>query len=299
MAWDVVIVGAGVAGLSAAMQTSRLGLSCLVLEKVVPGGGACLARCVENYPGCGSIDGWGLTRKFEAQAHEAGAEIRESEEVLRVFPGEGDARVVTQKGEYSSGAVIIASGTREKMLQVQGERRLHGVGVHYCAQCAGYSYHNRRVAVVGNNERALEGALFLSEIASEVMLIFEEERLKAEKPLFERLEEAQNVSLLPNARVTAFTGDDRLEEVMLKVASEPCTIALDGVFIYAGRVPNSELVEVEKDAEGYILVDCDMRTSAQGVFACGGVVRKNARIASSVGEGTVAALSAAEYLGLW
>ena len=297
MAWDVVVVGAGVAGLSAAIQASRLGLSCLVLEKVIPGGGACLARCVDNYPGCGSTDGWGLTRKFEAQALEAGAEIRESEEVLRLFPGEEEVRVVTQKGEYSSGAVIIASGTREKMLQVEGERRLHGVGVHYCAQCAGYSYRNKRIAVVGNNERALESALFLSEIASEVMLIFQEERLKAEKPLLERLEEAQNVALLPNARVTAFTGDGRLEEVMLNVTSEPCTIALDGVFIYAGRVPNSELVEVEKDVEGYILVDCDMRTSAQGVFACGGVVRKNARIASSVGDGVVAALSAAEYLG--
>jgi thioredoxin reductase (NADPH) len=298
MAWDVIIVGAGVAGLSAAMQASRLGLSCLVLEKLVPGGGACLTKQVENYPGYESIDGWTLTRKFEAQALEAGAEIRDSEEVLRVLPAEGEVRIATAKEEQTARAVIIASGTREKMLNVRGEKRLRGMGVHYCAPCAGYSYKNKRVAVVGNNDHAVANALFLAEIASEVTIIFEEERLRAEKPLLEKLEEVQNVALLPNARVTAFSGEERLEEVSLSVAGEPRTIAPDGVFIYTGRVPNSEIVDVEKDAEGYILVDCDMRTSAKGIFACGGVVRRNARIASSAGDGMVAALSAAEYLGV-
>ncbi|NOZ58485.1 MAG: FAD-dependent oxidoreductase [Euryarchaeota archaeon] len=298
MPWDVVVVGAGVAGLSAAMQASRLGLSCLVLEKLVPGGGACLAKQVENYPGYESIDGWTLTRKFEAAALEAGAEIREEAEVLRVIHAEGKVSVATGDEELTARAVIIASGTREKPLGVPGERRLKGTGVHYCAPCAGYSYRNKRVAVVGSSLMAVENALFLSEIASEVTLIFEEERLRAERPLLERLAEAQNVALLPNARVIAFSGEERLAGVELSVAGERRTLDVEGAFIYAGRVPNSELVDVEKDEEGYILVDCDMQTSARGIFACGGVVRRNARIASSAGEGTVAALSAAEYLGL-
>lgn len=294
---DVIVVGAGVAGLSAAMQASRLGLSCLVLERFIAGGSTCLARQVENYPAHASVDGFALVGRLEAQVLEAGAEIIEEEEVVEVITG-SPLRVVASGAEYSAGAVIIATGTRERLLDVPGERRLHGAGVHYCAQCAGYSYKNKRVAVVGNSYMAVVNALFLAEIASEVTLIFEGEVLRAEKPLLEKLEEAQNVALLPNARVTAFSGGERLEKLELSVAGERRTLEVEGAFIYAGRVPNSELVNVEKDAEGYILVDSQMRTSARGIFACGGVVRRNARIASSIGDGVVAALSAAEYLGV-
>ena len=294
---DVIVVGAGAAGLSAAMQASRLGLSCLVLEKLVPGGGVCLAKRVENCPGYESIDGWSLARKFEAQALEAGAEILEAE-ALSVVPAEECFRITAAGEELAARAVIIATGTREKMLGVPGEKRLRGRGVHYCAPCAGYSYKNKRVAVVGGDCHAVANALFLAEIAEEVILIFDGKKPGAEKPLLKRLEEARNIKLLPNARVTTFSGKERLAEVELSVAGELQTLSIDGAFIYAGRAPNSEVVDVKKDAEGYILVDCGMRTSARGIFACGGVVRKRASIASSVGDGVVAALSAAEFLGV-
>ncbi len=292
--YDVIVAGGGPAGLSAAIYTCRYGLRTLVIEKMICGGQPALAVKVENYPGFEAIDGWELTRKFYRQAVKNGAEIREEEEVLSVEVREDIKLVRTSLGEYESGALIVATGGTPKRLRVEGEEEYLRRGVHYCAQCAGHAYKGKRVAVIGSGDSALDAALFLSEIASQVFIISKKDYLSGQKVLIDAVSSKPNVDVLLNSEVAGFYGDgSSLEGVLLKDGRR---LDVSAAFVYIGFVPNSHIVDVEKTPGGFIKVDSQMRTSLPGVFACGNVVRKNAQIVSSAGEGAIAALSAVEYL---
>ena len=277
------------AGLSAAAHASRLGMKCLVVEKLVAGGGVCLARRVDSLLYTG--DGWSFGRRLAEAARESGAIIQEGEEVMRITGGEDELLVRTDLRVHRARVVVVATGTGEKPLGVPGEGRLRGKGVHYCAQCAGFAYRNAKVAVVGGDLHAVRAAKFLAEMASEVLLL-----APGLQPEAKALVEQAGVRLILGAEVLEFRGEESLSAVVVGTGEGRRVLEVDGVFIYSGRKPNSELVDVAKDADGYILVDSRMQTSKPGVLACGGVVGRSS-LASSMGDGATAAFTAARRLG--
>ncbi len=289
MLWDVVVAGGGVAGLSAAFHAAGFGMRCLVVERLAAGGGACLAKHLDSLVYTG--DGWSFARRLADAARERGAIIQEDEEVERVVRSGEELLVHTDSRLHRGRCVVVATGTGEKPLGVPGEERLRGRGVHYCAQCAGFAYRGRRVGVVGGDVHAVRAARFLLELASEVLVLAPE--AGGERQL-EALEEA-GARVVRGARVLEFRGGERLDSVLVRLGEGVEEVELDGVFVYL-RKPNSEVVEVEKDARGYIVVDSEMRTSEPGVLACGGVVGRFS-VTSSLGDGATAAATAARRLG--
>ncbi len=292
--YDVIIAGAGPAGLTAAIYAARGGLGTLLIEKMICGGQPAIARRVENYPGFESIGGWELIRSFYSQAIANGTEIKEDEEVLNVYKSEGFKVVETDEDRYLAGAVIIASGGRPAKLKVSGEEEYLRKGVHYCAQCAGYAYQNKKVAVIGGGDSALTAAYFMGDIAEKVYLIVRSAELRSEKVIVGKVSKKKDIKILMKEEVDSFSGDgNRMNRIVLKSGRE---LEADAAFIYIGFVPNSGMVDVDKNSESYITVDLNMKTSEKGIFACGNVIRRNAQIISSAGEGAIAALSALYYL---
>ncbi len=292
--YDVIIAGAGPAGLTAAIYAARGGLGTLLIEKMICGGQPAIARRIENYPGFESIDGWELTRSFYSQAIANGTEIKEDEEVLNVYKSEEFKVVETDENRYLAGAVIIASGGSPAKLKVPGEEEYLRKGVHYCAQCAGYAYQDKKVAVIGGGDSALTAAYFMGDIAEKVYLIARSAELRGEKVLVDKVSRKKNIEILLKEEVGSFSGDgNRMNRIVLKSGRE---LEADAGFIYIGFVPNSGMVDVDKNSEGYMAVDLNMKTSEKGIFACGNVIRRNAQIVSSAGEGAISALSARHYL---
>ena len=299
--YDVMIVGGGPAGYTAALYCARAGLSTLVLEKLSAGGQIALTEQVDNYPGFDEgIDGFTLGQKMEAQAERFGAET-ELTEVLSLSL-QGDVKsAVTSDGTFQARVVILATGANPRPLGVADEEAFLGRGVHYCAACDGMFYRGKTVAVVGGGNTAAADALLLSRVAKEVHLIHRRDSLRATKIYHQPLQEASNVvfhwnstveSLLPGE---AFTGL-RLRD---KVSGAVTDLACDGVFVSIGRSPNTELVagQVELDPAGYVVADETTRTNLPGVFAVGDVRTKALRqVVTAAADGAVASFYAEEYL---
>ena len=299
--YDVMIVGGGPAGYTAALYCARAGLSTLVLEKLSAGGQIALTEQVDNYPGFDEgIDGFTLGQKMEAQAERFGAET-ELTEVLSLSL-QGDVKTaVTTEGTFQARVVILATGANPRPLGVADEEAFLGRGVHYCAACDGMFYRGKTVAVVGGGNTAAADALLLSRVAKEVHLIHRRDSLRATKIYHQPLQEASNVvfhwnstveSLLPGE---AFTGL-RLRD---KVSGAVTDLACDGVFVSIGRSPNTALVagQVELDPAGYVVADETTRTNLPGVFAVGDVRTKALRqVVTAAADGAVASHYAEEYL---
>ncbi len=299
--YDVMIVGGGPAGYTAALYCARAGLSTLVLEKLSAGGQIALTEQVDNYPGFDEgIDGFTLGQKMEAQAERFGAET-ELTEVLSLSL-QGDVKsAVTSDGTFQARVVILATGANPRPLGVADEEAFLGRGVHYCAACDGMFYRGKTVAVVGGGNTAAADALLLSRVAKEVHLIHRRDSLRATKIYHQPLQEASNVvfhwnstveSLLPGE---AFTGL-RLRD---KVSGAVTDLACDGVFVSIGRSPNTALVagQVELDPAGYVVADETTRTNLPGVFAVGDVRTKALRqVVTAAADGAVASHYAEEYL---
>ncbi len=299
--YDLIIIGGGPAGLTAAIYAARGRLSTLILERGVVGGQAAVTEIIENYPGFPEpIDGPELMERFEKQAKRFGAELEYG--YVTDVELDGDVKIIrTDTAEYRSRTVIIATGAQPQKLGVPGEEELAGRGVSYCATCDGAFFRDVEVAVVGGGDSAVEEGLFLTKFASKVHLIHRRDKLRATAIIQERAFANEKMNFIWDTVVEKINGENAVESLTLKnvKTGETWELPVQGVFIYVGLVPQSELFKgkVEITERGYIATDEFMRTSVAGVFAVGDVRRPLGRqVATAVGDGCVAALMVEKYL---
>jgi len=296
--FDVIIIGAGAAGLSAAIYAQRTGLKTVCIEKELAGGHAVLIERIENYPGFPSVSGMELMKKFEQQAMSYGLKII-SDDVVSVTPRGKEIIVSGKNNSFSAKAVIVATGSVPKELGLKKEKELIGKGVHFCALCDGPVYAGKNVAVVGGGNSAVEEAIFMSKIASKVTLVHRRNALRADKILQERARKVKNISWELESEITEVIGDKKLEKIVLRnnKTGKQKSLAADALFVYIGRNPNTGFLSVKKNEIGMISVDGGMRTSVPGIMAAGDCIEKRVwQIATCVAEGAIAAVSAREYI---
>ena len=299
--YDVIVLGGGPAGYTAAMYTARAGLSTLVIEKLFAGGQMTQTPNIENYPGIPQgIDGVLLGMNFQAGAQNAGVRTLNAEVTEVKLRGE-EKILTTAKGDFIGRAVIIATGAGHKHLGLNREWELTGKGVTYCATCDGMFYRGKTVAVVGGGNSAASEALVLSRIAKKVYLIHRRDSLKASRSYNEPLQQAENVEFIWNSQVSELLGQEKLSGVKLRnvLSGQEQELQLDGLFISIGRQPATELFrgQLELDEGGYMVADESTRTSIPGVYAVGDVRTKEVRqIVTAAADGAVAAHYAESYL---
>lgn len=300
--YDVIIVGAGPAGLTAGIYALRRELKTLVLEEKFPGGRIIEAHLVENYPGFpDASSGYELAMKMIAQFEKFGGKINSGEEAVSLSLNGDVKTVATREGKYTAKAVIIAIGVQRKRLFITGEREFLGKGVSYCAACDGPLFKGKRVAVVGSGDEALEEALFLSDMASKVFLVPNDVKLAAAESLIKKFEEKDNAQILRDYRAEAIEGKQLVNSIRIKnlAGGEAEELGVDAVFIAAGVVPITEVIKkagVEVDDRGWIKVDGEQRTNINGVFAAGDCTGRGMQVATAVGNGAMAALSASRLV---
>lgn len=299
--YDVVIIGSGPAGLSAAIYAQRARLNTLVLESEPMSGGQILNTYeVDNYPGLPGIGGFDMGVKFREHADKLGAEFQ-TVAVTGLSDKEGIRVIKTTKDEIETRTVILATGARHRKLGVPGEEELSGMGVSYCATCDGAFFKNRVVAVVGGGDVALEDALFLARGSSRVYLIHRRDELRGAKILQKRVEETENIEILYDTVVEEICGTDKVAELAVynKKKDERSRLAVDGVFIAVGIEPVSAYARdfVAMDENGYILAGEDCVTKTPGVFAAGDVRTKRLRqVITAAADGANAVTSVEDYL---
>lgn len=298
--YDLVIVGGGPAGFTAALYGARAGRSVLVLEKMAPGGQMAMTENIENYPGFDRIDGLTLAEKMKSAAEAAGAHTRMAEVTAMQLEGTKKT-VTTTEGDVTARAVVLAMGAVPRTLGVTEEEEMRGRGVSYCATCDGNFFRGKTVAVVGGGNSAAEDALYLSKLCKQVYVIHRRDTLRASRTEASRLERAENVTFLWNKQVTALQHDFKLTGVTLRdtQTGEESHLACDGLFVAIGRRPDTALVQDQLACtpEGYLVADETTRTSIPGVFAAGDVRQKPLRqIVTAAADGAVAAHFAQQYL---
>ena len=302
--YDVIIIGGGPAGYTAALYSARAGLDTAVIEKMSIGGQLTLTGEVENYPGfADGIDGYTLGANMQSGAEKFGAQTI-FDEVTNVFLDEKIKRVVTQSTELYARSVIIASGASPRELGIDGESDFIGKGIHYCAHCDGRFYKNKTVAVIGGGNSAVSDALYLSRLAKKVYLVHRRDSLRATKIYHEPLKNAENVEILWNSRVSKLLHGERIVGAILEntATNEQSELLCDAIFVSIGRKPNTSLFNgvTALDENGYIIADESTKTSVEGVFAAGDVRTKTLRqIVTAVSDGATAAHYAEEYISLW
>lgn len=299
--YDLIIIGSGPAGLSAAVYGKRAGLELLVIEQSGMSGGQILNTYeVDNYLGMPGINGFDMGMQFRAHADKLGVSFIE-ETVLKMESREGVHIVVTEKNRFETKTIIIATGASHAKLGVAGESELSGMGVSYCATCDGAFFRDRTVAVIGGGDVAVEDAIFLARTCKKVYLVHRRDELRAAKILQERLKELPNVEILWNHIVTEIKGKDQVEGMVLQNTQEN-TIQekeIDGIFIAVGIRPNTIDIEgmPQMDENGYIEAGEDGRTSIDGIFAAGDVRTKRLRqIITAVADGANAVTSVQDYI---
>ncbi len=296
--YDVIIIGAAPAGLTAGLYCGRARLKTLILEKGVPGGELLNTARIEDYPGFEEISGQELAERLERQARKFGVEIKMDEAVE--VASEGDwKRVVAEQGSYAAGAVIVAAGGKPKKLDVPGEGELAGKGVSYCALCDGPFFQDQLIAVVGGGNTAVEEADYLTKFAKKVYIIHRSNQFRAQKVIQERAFNNPKIEVLWNTIVEAITGRDQVEAVVLKhvVGEERWELPVGGVFIFIGFTPNNIKDHANHDQAGFFLTNERMETSIPGLFAVGDIRAQPVRqITNATADGTVAAVMAQKYL---
>ena len=299
--YDILIVGAGPAGLTAAIYARRAQKSVLVLEASSYGGQIINTPEIENYPTAPHISGFDFAVRIYEQAKELGAEIRfEKATGLAVAEG-GEKTVTTTAGTYAARAVILATGSENRKLGLPNEDALVGRGVSYCATCDGAFYRKKTVAVVGGGNTALEDALYLSDLAETVYLIHRRDAFRGDEATVERLKKRENVRFLYNSTVTALNAGARLESVDVteKTTGKVTTLAVNGLFVAVGRIPENQNFAsvIELDEGGYAVAGENCRTRAPGVFVAGDNRTKEVRqLVTATADGAVAATEAIRYL---
>ncbi|MFQ6014683.1 MAG: thioredoxin-disulfide reductase [Anaerolineae bacterium] len=298
---NVIIIGSGPAGLTAALYTARANLSPLVITGNQIGGQVAITTEVENYPGFPEgVAGPELVELMQQQAERFGARL-EIDEVVEVKLGQHPFYVKTHSKEYETKTLIICIGASPRKLEVPGETELTGRGVSYCATCDGFFFRDKEVVVVGGGDSALEEATFLTKFASKVQVIHRRDQLRAGPTLQARARRNEKVSFIWDTVVIGITGDGAVEEVHLKnvKTEEESTLPTDGVFIAIGHVPNTALFkgQLEMDEQGYLITDERAHTSIEGVFAGGEVTDPIFRqVITSAGTGCKAAMEAEKFI---
>ena len=302
--YDVIIIGGGPAGYTAALYAARAGLDTAVIEKMSIGGQLTLTGEVENYPGfADGIDGYTLGANMQSGAEKFGAQTI-FDEVTNVFLDEKIKSVVTQSTELYARSVIIASGASPRELGIDKESEFIGRGIHYCAHCDGRFYKNKTVAVIGGGNSAVSDALYLSRLANKVYLIHRRDSLRATKIYHDPLMNAENIEILWSSQISELKYSDRINGAILQSTSDASQQELecDAIFVSIGRKPNTEIFKgiLDLDENGYIIADESTKTSIDGIFAAGDVRTKVLRqIVTAVSDGSTAAHHAEEYISLW
>lgn len=294
---DIIIIGAGPAGLTAAIYALRAGKSCLIIEKGAFGGQISLSPKLENYPGFSEISGAEFSDRLLEQALTLGAEV-ELDEVSNV-EDMGEVKLVTTlSGSFRAKAVIVAAGAKHRRLGLEREEELTGMGVSYCAVCDGAFFKGLTAAVVGGGSSALQDAILLSDICEKVYLIYRS-TLRGEKKLVEALEKRANVEFVPGGVVTALKGESELSSILVRTEAGEREVELQGLFVAVGYAPdNAPFAGVLKlDNWGYVASGEDCLGAVPGVFVAGDCRSKRVRqVTTAVGDGAVAALAACEYI---
>ena len=296
--YDLIILGAGPAGLTAGIYAARGGLNAVIVESKAVGGQAALTAEIENYPGFASVSGYELVSLMQAQCEALGVSFVFDAPVALALEGDVKRVDTAYSGTLEARAVILATGALPRTLGIERESELMGGGVSYCATCDGAFFRGKPVAVVGGGNTAVEDALYLEKFASEVYLIHRRDALRADAILADRVKNS-GVHIVWDSVVTALDGDKKLQSVTLKnvKSGDTSSLAVNGLFVAVGQKPATEgLTGVELDG-GYIVTDSEMRTSLPGVFAAGDVRKKTLRqVVTAAADGAVAAESAIKFL---
>lgn len=296
--YDLIIIGGGPAGLTAGIYAKRGGLRVAIVEKLIPGGQMSRTLEIENYPGFKNVSGIQLAMSMQEQCTSLGVEFIYGEisklDLINI------PKCLTINGNTIIGdAIIVASGTAPTSLDIKGEKEFAGRGVSYCATCDGGFFKGKKVCVVGGGNTAIEDALYLERLASEVHLIHRRDEYRASKILVDKLNESKIIQHKSSV-VDCIHGNNNVESIDIKnlKTGSVTNISINGVFMAVGQTPLSAMFDaLEKDGHGYIVTDADMKTSIEGVFAAGDVTKKNVRqIVTACADGAVAAESALKFL---
>ena len=296
--YDIIIIGGGPAGLTAALYACRANKKTLVIEKETFGGQITFSPKVENIPGFISLTGNEFAEKLVEQVLEQGADV-ESCEVLEIKDGEIKT-VVTDDGEFEGKAVIIATGAKHRMLGVEDEEKYVGEGISFCAVCDGAFYKGKTVAVVGGGNSALQEAILLSDLAKKVYVVQNLDFLTGEKKLADQLYKLDNVEVITGVTVESFLGDSELEGIVIKnSAGESRKLSIDGLFIAIGLIPQNDAFKnvVKLDGRGYAVIDETCESATKGIFVAGDCRAKKIRqVTTAAADGAIAALAACDYI---
>lgn len=299
MIYDVIIVGGGPAGLTAAIYASRARLNTLLIEKAGCGGQIAITDWLENYPGFnGGINGFELAMKLEAQVKDFGASIV-YDEVISIEDGNIN-KIITANSVYETKTIIIAAGTSVKRMGIEGEDAFIGRGISSCATCDAPFYKDKNVIVVGGGDSAIQEAIYLSKFAKTVTVIHRRDELRAAKMLQEKMLSCANISVMYDTIPLKVIGTDKIEK--LKVSNvktgQEQEIRIDGIFVFIGLLPNTPPFSIlNLDEYGYIITDENMKTSIPGIFACGDIRQKQLRqVVTAASDGAQAAISAQYYI---
>ncbi len=300
--FDVIVIGAGAAGLTAGIYLSRAKVNTLILNEGVVGGQMVLTHEIANYPGVENISGYELSRIMKTQAQKFGCTIKSNIKITSLDLTDDLKKItVNNKTTYTAHAVIIATGGRSRMLGAIGEDVFKGKGISYCATCDGDFFQDKEIIVVGGGNSALEEAVSLTKYASKLTIIHQFDHFQALEHYVDEAKKNDKISFIMESKIIEFIGDEKLESVKIQnqATQEITEMKIDGVFIFIGYVPNTESLEgiIELNQWKEIIVDKDMKTNLPGVFAAGDSNQKKYRqVTTAVADGTIAALSAADYI---
>lgn len=294
--YDSIIIGAGPAGMTAAIYLARANKKVLIIEKETIGGQISSSPLVENYPGYEGISGSVLANNMYNQVDKLGVDI-ELDEVTDIIPGELHT-VKTLDNEFKTLTVIIATGVKYRLLGLENEIELIGNGIHFCVSCDGAFYKGKHVAVIGGGNTGIINALALADMCEKVYLIQDKDKLTGEKILQDKLKQKVNVEVITNSVVSKIIGDDKLEKIIIKNGKKENEIVVNGMFISIGLMPQSDFLKgiIDLDKFNYA-VSFDTKTKINGIFVAGDIRTKPFRqITTAVNDGTTSALYALEYL---
>ncbi|WP_010232829.1 thioredoxin-disulfide reductase [Clostridium arbusti] len=299
---DLVIIGAGPAGLTAAIYAVRAKLNTIVLENELVGGQIRETYTVENFPGFDTITGADLADKMQNHALKVGTNINEFGNIQNIKLTNDEKIIETEDVIYKTKSVIIATGAKSRRLPIPEEEKLHGKVIHYCELCDGALYQDKDIVVVGGGNSAVEAAIFLTKYAKNITIVHQFDYLQAEKYSQDELFKHNNIKIIWNSEIRNIVGEDKIEKIVIEDISnkEKSDIKADGVFVYIGYEPKTDMFKnfIDINKWGYIETDENMETNIKGIFAAGDVRSKNIRqLTTAVSDGTIAALMVEKYIG--